>query len=358
MDRNRLKRRADDGLYYDLFPTAIDAPGADIAALRNAGFDVFIDDVGADPARFTEAVKRGFLLLPRIGLESGGEVDPDAEADRVFAAAIGFPQRESVLAWSLGEHLGRGATLDGRHDQLEAVRTTISKLKALPPNVSRLTTGVVDDDLPRLPTPREIASAGNSSARWGGSQSLMSTLQFLKQRRDLVLLGNAGALFWAELPAAAPPEFTRAIWGTDVPPPWGTPTVQPEQLRQMTYAALAAGYRGIAFKGDAELTRGAGRMLLLEMALLNAEIDLFESILANGADPIPLYNAYPNDPSNIPPAGTSNSRTRVKREKEYGPLGEIRAAAIGTRDRKGVLLVAADYSWNSQFQPPQLRGIM
>jgi hypothetical protein len=37
-----------------------------------------------------------------------------------------------------------------------------------------------------------------------------------------------------------------------------------------------------------------------------------------------------------------------------GPLGEIRAAAIGTRDRKGVLLVVADYAYNAQFQPPQM----
>lgn len=59
----------------------------------------------------------------------------------------------------------------------------------------------------------------------------------------------------------------------------------------MTYAALSAGYRGLAFEGDADLTRASGRPLLLEMALLNAEIDLCESILANGTDPYPVYRA-------------------------------------------------------------------
>ncbi len=355
LDRNRLKKRAQDGLYYDLFPTAIDAPGADIAALRNAGFDVLIDDLGADQARFTDAVKRGFLLLPRVSLASGGEADPEAEADRVFAAASAFPQREAVLAWSLGEHLGRAGSLDERKQQLDAVRMSISKLKTLPTNVSRLTTGVIDDDLPRFTdTSRKLHLLGIRPLAWGGSQQLMSTVLFLKQRRDLALLGNAGALFWAELPAAAPPEVTRAIWGLDVPPAWGNPIVQPEQLRQMTYAALAAGYRGIAYKGDAELTRSAGRMALLEMALLNAEIDLCESILANGADPIPLYKAYPNDPPVLPAPGQAAVGAKLKRQKEFGPLGDLRSAAIGTRDRKGVLLIAADYAWNSQFQPPQL----
>ena len=48
----------------------------------------------------------------------------------------------------------------------------------------------------------------------------------------------------------------------------------------MTYMALAGGCRGLTFVGDADLTRPAGEPLLLEMSFLNAEIDLFEEILA------------------------------------------------------------------------------
>src|SRR6185312_336402 len=114
------------------------------------------------------------------------------------------------------------------------------------------------------------------------SLSPENVFAFLRQRRDLTIRNNPGALFWAELPATAPAAVSRAVWGRDVPPPWGSPVVQPEQLRLMTYTALASGYRGLAFRGDADLTRGAGRALLLEMAMLNAEIDLCETILANG----------------------------------------------------------------------------
>ena len=48
----------------------------------------------------------------------------------------------------------------------------------------------------------------------------------------------------------------------------------------MTYMALSAGYRGLGYLGDADLTRPAGRALLIELAFLNEEIDLCESILA------------------------------------------------------------------------------
>ena len=70
-------------------------------------------------------------------------------------------------------------------------------------------------------------------------------------------------------------------------PPGDGPSVQPEQIRLMTYMALAAGYRGLGFLGDADLTRPAGQANLIELAFLNEEIDLFESILRpqRGPDP-------------------------------------------------------------------------
>ena len=93
-------------------------------------------------------------------------------------------------------------------------------------------------------------------------------------------------------------------------------------------------------------------MLLLEMALLNEEIDLFESVLANSSDPIPLYNTFLPDPSPLPPPGSIDRR--VVPQKELKPHGSIRAAAIGTRDRKGVLLLVTDLAGSAQIQPQQL----
>ena len=77
----------------------------------------------------------------------------------------------------------------------------------------------------------------------------------MNQRRLLTVRSNLGGLFWAWIPATTPPEVVRNIWGDDTPPSWGTPPVQPEQLRHDDLPGLAAGYRGLGFKGDADLTR-------------------------------------------------------------------------------------------------------
>src|SRR6185312_10653653 len=84
--------------------------------------------------------------------------------------------------------------------------------------------------------------------------------------------------------------------GTDTPPSWGQPRVQPEQLRLSTYAALAGGCRGICYRADSDLTREPGRMNMIEMALLNEEIDLLEPILADPDKAIRMLDTYLPDP--------------------------------------------------------------
>ena len=122
------------------------------------------------------------------------------------------------------------------------------------------------------------------------------------QRRLLTVRSNLGGFFWAWIPATTPPEVVRNIWGDNTPPAWGIPPVQPEQLRLMTYLALSAGYRGLGFLGDADLTSndGPGRALWIEMSFLNLEIDLCEQILAENDMAIPLYNVFDPDPLPVP----------------------------------------------------------
>ncbi|MGE3819167.1 MAG: hypothetical protein AB7I30_07000, partial [Isosphaeraceae bacterium] len=201
--------------------------------------------------------------------------------------------------------------------------------------------------------PRNLDLLGVRPNAWGSSWEPMDTYQYLKQRRDLTARNNPGAYFWAMLPAAPTPAIGEAVWGNDVPPPWGYPSVQPEQIRLFTYTALMAGYRGVAYEGSADLTSDRGRMLLLEMSMLNAEIDLFESILANGVDPIPVYQAFDSDPPNLPPPG-GRPGARVEIKPEHTAIPGILGASIGTRDRKGVLLVIAELAGAAQFQPPQM----
>ncbi len=350
-DRGRLKKRADDGLYHDAFFTAIYAPGADLASLRYANFDVLIEDIDADPKRFEDAVSKDFLLMPRMS-KPGNPLD----ADRVAAKAMAFPSKNAVMAWDLGDRLGLAATPQERAENVERIRASISRLRALPGGVSKLTSGTIDDELSLFArAPKNIDLLGIRPSSWGSSNTTMDTFKFLRQRRDLTARNNSGAFYWADLPATPPQAVPLGIWGHDVPPAWGVPQVQPEQIRLMTYAALSAGYRGLAFRGDADLTRPAGRMLLLEMALLNAEIDLCESIFAGGSDPISIDRGFDPDPSTMPIPGSSRY-SKITKFPEIGPIAGIQAAGIGTRDKKGKLLVVTDLSGASLNQPGRSTG--
>ncbi len=351
LDRNRLRRRGDDGQYYDWFFTAIHAPGADVAKLRRAGFDVLCESIDTDPDRIQEAVQRGLMLMPNLDATlEGAPVD----AERMLAAASSYPFRDAVAFWHLGDHLGRSRDPQVRKAELERIRATVSGFRNMKGGFSRLTTATIDGDLPYYAAlPKNLDIFGIRPNAWGSAQTPWDSHLYLKQRRDLTVLSNAEGLFWAWLPATPSPAVQTAVWGQDVPPAWGYPQVQPEQLRVFTYMALAAGYRGIGFRGNADLTRDASRPLLIEMALLNEEIDLFESILANGSDPIAVYRTFNPDPSNLPLPGSQPNK-RVEAVKEYDPIPWIRVAAIGTRDRRGMLLLVADYSESAQYQPPQM----
>ena len=87
---------------------------------------------------------------------------------------------------------------------------------------------------------------------------------------------------------------------------------------------------------------------------MNEEIDLFESILAQGKDPIPLYPTYPADPPVLPPPGSLNVNQKIRRIKEPDPNLFTRVASIDLSDRKGSLLLVSDYFDFGQFQPHQM----
>jgi len=348
LDRNRLRRLGEDRKYHDWLPTVIDAPGADVAELRRYGFDGLVDDRKSDPERIKTAIDKGFLLLPRLSSISS-RTDPR----ELLAEVASYPHKDVVAFWQIGDGLGRKREIKSRDEELARARKVVTAMRQLPAEFSRITTGLVDGDLPLFSrAPGNLDTIGIQPPLWASSQDFRESLEFLKQRRQLTSRSNLGGLFWAWIPVTAPPIVRANIWGDDVPPAWGVPQVGPEQLRLMTYLALSAGYRGLGFLGNADLTRPAGRALLIELAFLNEEIDLCESILARSSDPIPVYNVFDPDPPDLPPPGTPLG-TRVRLQKEFTPKPGLLASAIAA-ERKGALLLLADYAANSQFQPPQM----
>jgi hypothetical protein len=348
LDRNRLRRRDKEGRYHDFLPTAIDAPGADVVELRRYGFDLLVDDRRSDPGRINTALEKGFLLLPKL---SG--ISPKTDVDQTLREIQEYPHKDAAALWDLGEGLGRMRDPKRRDEELALTRKVVSAIRQLPADFSTITTGMVDGELPLYSrAPGNLDTIGIQPLLWASAQSYEEGLEFLRQRRRLTARSNLGGLFWAWIPVVAPPIVRTNIWGDEVPPAWGVPQIQPEQIRLMTYMALAAGYRGLGYLGDADLTRPAGRAQLIEMAFLNEEIDLCESILARSADPIPTYYVFDPDPPNLPPPGAMPG-TRIRPQKEFNPKPNLQAAGISV-GRGGALLLLANYANDAQYQPPQM----
>ncbi len=350
LERNFLERLAPGPQYVPWFPTAIDAPGADVAKLRGAGCDILFDDVKADPARLQEALKRGFMLMPRVSNVASVE-----NTQRLLDEIAAFPLRPAVAFWYLGDHLGHDRDRAVRETELTRTRRALAALRKLDDTNSHLGLAGVDGDLrlfARAPVGLDMIAI--KPRFWASSVSLLENYMYLMQRRESAVASNLGALFWAWIPAAAPPGVSTNIWGDDTPPEsaWATPPVQPAQLRLMTYLALSAGYRGLVFEGDAGLTRRAGEVLRIEMSFLNLEIDLFEDILATNEKSPPTYTVHDPNPPVIPPNATNQRRTKAV--KELPPRPGMMAAAIPLHERKGVVLLVGEYADTAQFQPPQM----
>jgi hypothetical protein len=350
--RGVFEKLASDRRYVPWFPTAVEAPGADPVALRLAGNDVLVTGPKPDPKERRAAVEpgnhKGMYLLPRLS----GATDADG-ARRVLQEMAEYPAPQSVVLWSIGERLGRQRTRAARLQEVERVREVLAAMDGTDDG-PRLATATVDGEF-RLYTraPSNLDVVGIDLPVWGTSQSFLDGLAYLNQRRDISARTNLEAMFWAWLPLVTPPEVVRNIWGTDEVPSWGTPPVQPEQLRLLTYMALAGGCRGLTYVGDADLTRPAGEPLLIEMSFLNAEIDLFEGILAGNIKRIGEYNVFDPDPAERPTVANVNQK-RMPLVNELGGKAGLHAATIPLVGSKGALLLVADFNSDAQWQPPQM----
>ena len=342
----------------DWVMSLIDAPGADPTILRQHGFDAVKLNADAPIQAAEQAVRAGFLLVPT--LPSG----PSISAERAIAAAQAYPYRDHVAMWNLGDKLGGSRDLATRKAELEKNRKIISGLRDMPEGFPTLTLGTVDDFLPQYALAgRNLDVMAIEATDWASIRDPFDTYRFLNQRREMTALKNPRAPYLAWVNASAPDWASTNVWGLDEPPAWGRPQVQSAQIRQQFYAALSAGYRAIGVRADAEITSPSGADRLMELALLNAEIDLVESIIARGTDPIVFWPTFPPDPemlviynSSGAAAGASQSRASslTKPQKEVAPHPSIRAASIPLTEKGGRLLLVTDFAANSQFQPPQM----
>lgn len=337
----------------DWFPSILRAPGADLAAMGPYRFDVVAVAPDEAPEVLRGAAERGLLLMPGLVPMAEG---PGAVSG--LQSALGFPQADAVAFWNVGEGLGRAVLSEDRRTELETVRALITGLRRGPEGVSHLVTAVLDGEFPRYTRPgQNLDLIGVDLPSWGTALDPLSSFEYLVQRRQLTALSSVNAPHWAWVPTTVPRSALMALWGTDPPPTWGRPRVQPEQVRLGAAQVLMAGYRAIGFDADAELTRPGGRAVLYELGLLNAEFDLLEALLARGTEPIATLPAYRPAPKAVPTfrSGTATVRTtQAKPVKEILPHESIRVASIPCRDARARLLIVADLAPAAQFQPPQM----
>jgi hypothetical protein len=227
-----------------------------LETLRTAGFNTVWVDSAASSALIEEAATLGLWLVPAL------PANPQAMAR--------FLERDNVLFWDVG-----GGLTD---EQTGPVMKTVSLVHAADPQ--RPVGADAWDGL--RPYSRNIDVLGTH--RW----PLLTGLElpqyrvWLNQRR---LLARPGAFLWTWIQTQLPDWYTELVYGRPASAGFSEPVgPQAEQIRLLTYIALAAGCRGLGFGSDRFLADSyQGRDRLLTVALLNQELKMLEPLLVAAA---------------------------------------------------------------------------
>jgi hypothetical protein len=241
-----------------------------LKTLRDAGFNTIWVDYAASPELLQEAVDLGFWLVPAlpVSVEDKRMVSADVLSKDIRRFLTG----DAVLFWDQGGAL--------TFEQVATVSQATQMIKTADPG--RPVGGDVWDGL--LPYSRTLDLVG--AHRW----PLMTTLElpkyrdWLNQRR---LLANPGTYMWTWVQTHLPDWYLAQVYGRSDAAGIGEPIgPQPEQIRLLTYTALAAGCRGLGFWSDRFLADShQGRDRLHALALINQELEMLEPLLTTVDDP-------------------------------------------------------------------------
>jgi len=235
-----------------------------LKTLRDAGFNTLYVDATTSPTVIQEAVDLGFWLIPSL---AGAAEDRKLVSDALLSREIThFPAPEAVLAWDMGSALTK--------EQIPAVARTAQLIRSADPG--RPIGGDVWDGF--LPYSRNLNLLGVH--RW----PLMTTLELPKYREWLNqrrLLANPDTYLWTWVQTHLPDWYVDLVYKQSTQTRFSEPVgPQPEQIRLVTYTALAAGCKGLGFWSDrflADSHQGRDRLQLL--ALLNQELEMLEPLL-------------------------------------------------------------------------------
>jgi hypothetical protein len=264
------------------FMRAIRHTDTPLRALEIARFNTIWFPGDVAPAVYEEAIAAKFFIVPSLPLPAADwdPARPNQTAPAVLAKDAElvtkhlrkFLSGDAVLMWDLG--YGRTS------EQVRRVGQLANIVKTYDPKRPR----AVDLWDGHQAYSNYVDAIG--AHRWPlfTSLSLPQYRDWLAQRRALT---GPGKLNWTWVQTHLPEWYIKLNTGLSQCDHFDDPIgPHPEQIRTLTYLAVAAGYRGLGFWSDRFLAESHhGQDRLLEIFQLNAELELLEPVLMKAIEP-------------------------------------------------------------------------
>ncbi|MFL5341462.1 MAG: hypothetical protein ACJ8F7_15055 [Gemmataceae bacterium] len=257
-----------------------------LEALQLAGINTVVLEADASAATIDEAVRREFYLVPSVRVPEldpnpPGFVIPTAGRDDRADGMARFLTGDRVLFWYLGA--SRSA------ENLDKVAMTAQRIRDYDPQRPL----AVDAWDGMYPYSRKVDMLGMHRWVLYTSLDLEKYKDWQDQRRRLA---RPGTFTFSWVQTQLPEWYTRLVYDKEPTATFDEPIgPQPEQIRLLTYIALACGNKGIGYWSDRFLADShQGRDRLLSVALLNLEIQMLEPILLSAIRaPIWIDTSHP-----------------------------------------------------------------
>ena len=300
----------------------IEYRGEPIAWLKSLGFNAISLPTPPSPELLTEVQKHGIWLMAPPPV-SHSTADYGTAASQVFA-------------WSLGEELIPGS--------LEATRRLAEQLQrsaggSHPPLVCGASARIweysrIADVMLLSPAPPN------------GSLAMSDYGQWYLQRAALIQLGTP---FWAAVPTQVSSRITEQMrgLGADLPIPL---SLEPDQIRLLSFHAIASGARGIHFRSASRLDQSdsATRLRAVTLRWLNRELTVLDPWIATGNHDVEVDTGDPAVRVSMLKTDRSRLLLAIRRatNQQYvsGPV-EARSVSVevfGVPDTDEAFRIAAD----------------
>jgi hypothetical protein len=282
-----------------------------LRVLRDAGLNTVWFDHSAPDKLLAEATELGLWMVPML---PASESDQRLASPEVLQQEITrFLQSDPILFWDVGGGL--------TEEQTGAVTQLTRLVRASDPG--RPVGADAWDGFRAYSRTLDLLGAHRWPLLTG--LEMAQYREWLNQRR---LLARSDVFLWTWIQTHLPDWYTALVYERSPASGFDEPIgPQPEQIRLLTYSALAAGAKGLGYWSDRFLADShQGRDRLLALGLLNLELKMLEPLLVTAEEP--------NESTWIPTS-----------------ISDVKAAVL--RTGHGVLVIPMWLGRGAQFVPGQ-----